>query len=59
MMGSLVQINRDGKGIAQAPLYGGEFTISQNEDGTYHIVIDAVDDSEPAHRITLDWTGRL
>lgn len=59
MMGSLVQINRDGKGIAQAPLYGGEFTISQNEDGTYHIVIDAVDDAEPAHRITLDWTGRL
>lgn len=59
MMGSLVQINRDGKGIAQAPLYGGEFTISQNEDGTYHILIDAVDDSEPAHRITLDWTGRL
>lgn len=59
MMGSLVQINRDGKGVAQAPLYGGEFTISQNEDGTYHIVIDAVDDAEPAHRITLDWTGRL
>lgn len=59
MMGSLVQINRDGKGIAQAPLYGGEFTISQNEDGTYHIVIDAIDDAEPAHRITLDWTGRL
>ena len=59
MMGSLVQINRDGKGIAQAPLYGGEFTISQNEDGTYHIVIDAVDDAEPANRITLDWTGRL
>lgn len=59
MMGSLVQINRDGKGVAQAPLYGGEFTISQNEDGTYHIVIDAVDDAEPANRITLDWTGRL
>lgn len=59
MMGSLVQINKDGKGIDQAPLYGGEFTISQNDDGSYHIVIDALDDAEPAHRITLDWSGNL
>lgn len=59
MMGSLVQIHKDGKGIDQAPLYGGEFTISQNDDGSYHIVIDALDDAEPAHRITLDWSGKL
>lgn len=59
MMGSLVQLYENGKGVGQAPLYGGEFTISQNDDGTYHIVIDATDDAEPAHRITLDWTGHL
>lgn len=59
MMGSLVQINKDGMGIGQAPLYGGKFTISQNDDGSYHIVIDALDDAEPAHRITLDWSGNL
>lgn len=59
MMGSLVQLYENGKGVGQAPLYGGEFTITQNADGTYHLVIDATDDAEPAHKITLDWTGRL
>ena len=59
MMGSLLQIYKDGIGVDQAPLRDGEIVISKNSNGTYNIVIDAVDDVDPAHKITLNWTGRL
>lgn len=59
MMGSLLQVYKDGKGVDQAPIFGGEFTITENSNGTYTIVIDATDDVEPANKITLNWTGRL
>jgi hypothetical protein len=59
MMGSLLLIYEDGKGIDQAPIFDGEFTITENGDGTYTIVINALDDKQPANKITLNWTGRL
>ena len=59
MMGSLLLIYEDGKGIDQAPIFDGEFTITENGDGTHTIVINALDDKQPAHKITLNWTGRL
>lgn len=59
MQGSLYQRYDNGKGIDQAPLHDGTITISDNGDGTYRIVVDAVDDCTPAHKITLDWTGVL
>ena len=59
MQGSLYQRYSNGKGIDQAPLHDGTITISDNGDGTYRIVVDAVDDATPAHKITLDWTGIL
>ena len=59
MQGSLYQRYVNGKGIDQAPLHNGTITISDNGDGTYRIVVDAVDDATPAHKITLDWSGIL
>lgn len=59
MLGSLLQEFKDGEGIKQAPIYGGEFTILVNDDGTVNIVINATDDANPPHKITLDWTGEL
>lgn len=59
MLGSLYQLKEGGRGIHQAPIYGGTITISDNGDGTHRIVVDAVDDATPAHRITLDWSGKL
>lgn len=59
MQGSLYQRYSNGKGIDQAPLHDGTITISDNGDGTYRIVVDAVDDATPAHKITLDWSGVL
>lgn len=59
MMGSLLQVYEGGVGVVQAPIYGGEVTITENSNGTYTIVIDALDDAEPANKITLNWTGRL
>ena len=59
MMGSLLLIYEDGKGIDQAPIFDGEFTITENGDGTHTIVINALDDKQPANKITLNWTGRL
>lgn len=59
MQGSLYQRYENGKGIDQAPLHDGTITISDNGDGTYRIVVDAVDDCTPAHKITLDWSGVL
>ena len=59
MMGSIVQVYRDGVGIDQASLYEGEMVISKNSNGTYTIVIDALDDAPEQNRVTLNWTGVL
>lgn len=59
MQGSLYQRYDNGKGIEQAPLHDGTITISDNGDGTYRILVDAIDDCTPAHKITLDWSGVL
>lgn len=59
LLGSLYQKKEGGRGVHQAPIYDGTITITENGDGTYRIVVDAVDDATPAHKITLDWTGRL
>lgn len=59
MMGSLLQEYENGIGTIQAPIFGGEFTITDNGDGTHTIVINATDDAEPSHKITLNWTGEL
>lgn len=59
LLGSLYMVYKDGLCLSQAPLYGGTVTITSNNDGTYTIVIDATDDADPAHKITLNWTGRL
>ena len=59
MMGSLLIEYVDGVGVNQAPIFGGEFTITANANGTHTIVIDATDDAEPSHKITLNWTGIL
>lgn len=59
MMGSLLQEYSNGIGTIQAPIFGGEFTITDNGDGTHTIVINATDDASPSHKITLNWTGEL
>lgn len=59
MMGSLYTINHDGRCIAQTTLYEGTVTITANADGTYTIVIDALDDAPKQNKITLNWTGNL
>lgn len=59
LLGSLYMVYKDGLCLSQAPLYGGTVTITSNNDGTHTIVIDATDDAEPAHKITLNWTGKL
>ena len=59
MMGSLLQIYKDGAGVDQAPIYGGEIVITDNGNDNYTIVINATDDLEEPNKITLNWTGRL
>ena len=59
MMGSLLQVYEDGVGVVQAPIYGGEVQITDNGGGNYTIVINAEDDATPAHKVTLNWTGKL
>jgi hypothetical protein len=59
LLGSLYMVYKDGLCVSQAPLYGGTVTITSNNDGTYTIVIDATDDADPEHKITLNWTGKL
>lgn len=59
MLGSLFQEFNDGVGVNQASIYGGEFTIETFDDGTVGIVINAVDDANPSHKITLNWRGEL
>lgn len=59
MLGSLLVEYVDGIGVDQAPIFGGEFTITANGDGTHTIVMEATDDAEPTNKITLNWTGTL
>lgn len=59
LLGSLYMVYKDGLCLSQAPLYGGTVTITANGDGTHTIDIDATDDADPAHKITLNWTGKL
>lgn len=57
LLGSLFMVYKDGLCVSQAPLYEGTVTITSNGDGTYTVVIDALDDAPEQNRITLTWTG--
>ena len=57
LLGSLFMVYKDGLCVSQAPLYQGTVTIEANGDGTYTIVIDALDDAPVQNKITLTWTG--
>ena len=57
LLGSLFMVYKDGLCVSQAPLYEGTVTITYNYDGTYTIVVDALDDAPQQNRITLNWTG--
>ena len=59
LLGSLFMIYKDGLCVSQAPLYEGTIDIKNNGDGTYTIVIDALDDAPEQHKITLTWTGNF
>ncbi|MBQ5594133.1 MAG: BACON domain-containing protein [Alistipes sp.] len=59
LLGSLYMVYKDGLCVSQAPLYEGTVTIEANGNGTYTIVIDALDDAPEQNRITLNWTGRF
>ena len=59
LLGSLYMVYKDGLCVSQAPLYEGSVTITYNYDGTYTIVVDALDDAPMQNRITLNWTGKL
>ena len=58
-MGSILVEYVNGNAVEQIPLYGGEITVTANSNGTHTIVINATDDANPAHNITLNWTGIL
>ncbi len=57
LLGSLFMVYKDGLCVSQAPLYEGSVTIESNGDGTYTVVIDALDDAPEQNRITLTWVG--
>ena len=57
LLGSLFMVYKDGLCVSQAPLYEGSVTITSNGDGTYTVVIDALDDAPEQNKITLTWTG--
>jgi hypothetical protein len=57
LLGSLFMVYKDGLCVSQAPLYEGTVTITSNGDGTYTVVIDALDDVPKPNKITLTWTG--
>lgn len=59
LLGSLFMVYKDGLCVSQAPLYEGTVTITSNGDGTYTVVIDALDDAPKQNRITLTWTGNF
>ena len=59
LLGSLFMVYKDGLCVSQAPLYEGSVTITANGDGTYTIVVDALDDAPQQNSITLTWTGNF
>lgn len=59
LLGSLFMVYKDGLCVSQAPLYEGSVTIESNGDGTYTVVIDALDDAPKQNKITLTWTGNF
>ena len=59
LLGSLFMVYKDGLCVSQAPLYEGSVTITSNGDGSYTVVIDALDDAPEQNRITLTWTGNF
>ena len=59
LLGSLFMVYKDGLCVSQAPLYEGTIDIKNNGDGTYTIVIDALDDAPEQNKITLTWTGNF
>lgn len=59
LLGSLFMVYKDGLCVSQAPLYEGTVTITSNGDGTYTVVIDALDDAPEQNKITLTWTGNF
>ncbi len=59
LLGSLFMVYKDGLCVSQAPLYEGTVTITSNGDGTYTVVIDALDDAPQQNKITLTWTGNF
>ena len=59
LLGSLYMVYKDGLCVSQASLYSGTIDITRNSNGTYTIVIDALDDAPKQNRITLNWTGYL
>ena len=59
LLGSLFMVYKDGLCVSQAPLYEGSVTITSNGDGTYTVVIDALDDAPEPNIITLTWTGNF
>ena len=59
LLGSLFMVYKDGLCVSQAPLYEGSVTITSNGDGTYTVVIDALDDAPEPNKITLTWTGNF
>ena len=59
IMGSVVIEYANGEGVDQAPIFDGTMTITDNGGDNYTIAIDAKDDANPAHKVTLNWTGRL
>lgn len=59
LLGSLFMIYKNGLCTSQAPLYEGTVDITANGDGTYTIIINALDDAPEQHKITLTWTGNF
>ena len=59
LLGSLFMVYKDGLCVSQAPLYEGTVEIKSNVDGTYTIVIDALDDAPVQNKVTLTWTGNF
>ena len=59
LLGTLYLRYEDGTPVEQTVMRDGEIEITANGDGTHTIVIDATDDADPAHKITLNWTGKL
>lgn len=59
LLGTLYQRYVGGSPVEETVMRGGEIEIKANGDGTHTIIINATDDAEPAHNITLNWTGVL